>query len=84
MSRVNTVSPSIITTRSQRAAAIPALRAEGLPPFGFRITRTPGRASDSATSAVPSVEPSSTTITSTGWVPRTRDRIVSAMHSFSL
>ena len=61
------VSPSIITTSSWRACAMPLLSAEALPPLVWRSTRTPGSPSASTMSAVPSVEPSSTTITSTGW-----------------
>ncbi len=61
-----TVSPSIITTMSYEAAATPALRALGLPPLTLRISRTNGRFISSTMSAVPSVEPSSITITSIG------------------
>ena len=58
-----TVSPSIITTMSWRAAAMPVLRAAGLPAFGLPDDPyVRAVASASTRSAVPSVEPSSTTI----------------------
>ena len=60
----NTVSPSTMTMRSWAAAAMPVLSAAGLPLLAWRITRTLGRPSASTTAAVPSVDPSSTTITS--------------------
>lgn len=60
----NTVSPSIITISPCRAAAIPVLSAAALPAFSCRITRTAGR--PRASSAVLSVEPSSTTMISIG------------------
>jgi hypothetical protein len=80
----NTVSPSIITTRSWLAARMPVLSAAALPPLICRITRTPGSARPSTIAAVPSVEPSSTTMISTGWSLATIDATVAAMHSFSL
>ncbi len=61
-----TVSPSIITMMSCEAAAMPLLRALDLPPLTLRISRTNGRSISSTMSAVPSVEPSSMTITSIG------------------
>ncbi len=79
-----TVSPSTITSSSQEAAAIPVLSAAGLPAFRWRITRTPGRYSDSTRSAVPSVEPSSTTMISTGWSEASSDRTAASMPALSL
>jgi hypothetical protein len=67
---------AVITTTSPRAAAIPAFSAAGLPPLGWRITRTPGNRSAATASAVPSVDPSSTTITSTGRSLATSERTV--------
>jgi hypothetical protein len=79
-----TVSPSTITTSSQEAAARPVLSAAGLPAFCCRMTRTPGSRSDSTRSAVPSVEPSSTTITSTGWSEASSDLTAASMPALSL
>ena len=84
MTGSKTVSPSIMTTISWRAAAIPVFNADGLPPLGLRMTRTSGSPSASTMSAVPSVEPSSTTITSTGWSLATSERTVAAMAASSL
>ena len=44
---------------------MPVLSAAGLPALACRISRTPGRPRRATTSAVSSVEPSSTTMTST-------------------
>ena len=63
-SRSKIVSPSTVTIRSCLASAIPVLRALDLPPLGTRITRTFGSRRLSTSTAVPSVEPSSTTTTS--------------------
>ncbi len=73
-----------MTTRSQEAAASPVLSAAGLPAFSCRITRTPGRRRDSTRSAVPSVEPSSTTMISTGWSEATRKRTAASIPALSL
>jgi hypothetical protein len=60
----NMVSPSTMTTISVRAAAMAALSAAGLPALGCWISQTPGMSRRRTISPVPSVEPSSTTITS--------------------
>jgi hypothetical protein len=78
------VSPSTMMTMSWRLAAMPALSAEGLPPFGLRSTRTSGSPNCSTMAAVSSVEPSSTTTTSTGWSAPTSERTVAAMVRLSL
>ena len=80
----NTVSPSISTRMSCRAAAMPALSAAGLPELAWRITRTFASARPSTRSAVPSVDPSSTTMISTGWVEAASDRTVASMVFSSL
>jgi len=59
-----TVSPSTITTTGADDAPMPVLRAEALPPFGLRRSRTCSSPSCSTIAAVSSVEPSSTTTTS--------------------
>ncbi len=79
-----TVSPSTMTTSSHEAAASPVLSAAGLPAFRCRITRTPGRRSDSTRSAVPSVEPSSTTMISTGWSEASSERTAASIPALSL
>lgn len=78
------VSPSIITITSWLAAAMPVLSAAGLPALTWRITRTQARRSLATVSAVPSLDPSSTTITSTGWSLATNDLTVAVMVAFSL
>ena len=65
-------------------ARTPAFRAAGLPEFACRTSVTPGSPSSSTRSAVPSVDPSSTTTTSTAWSLATIDRIAASMPSFSL
>ena len=79
-----TVSPSIMMMRSWPAARIPVFNALGLPELRWRRTRTRGSASDSTRSAVPSVEPSSTTSTSSGWSLARMDRTVASMFLISL
>ena len=76
-----TVSPSTITIRSWRASATPVLSAFGLPPSGTRTTRTLPQAERARPCRpVPSVEPSSTTITSTPrWSPTASDRTAAPM-----
>ena len=69
---------------SCRAAAMPVLSAAGLPELAWRITRTFARPRSSTSSAVPSVEPSSTTTISTGWVDAASDRTVASMVFSSL
>jgi hypothetical protein len=58
------VSPSTITTTGADDAAMPASRAEALPPFGLRTSRTRSSPSRSTIPAVSSLEPSSTTMIS--------------------
>ena len=78
-----TVSPSTMITIGWVDRAIPALRAAAFPPHGTRTTRTPGRFNAATTAAVPSVDASSTTTTSTSWQLVTRDVTVPAMPSRS-
>jgi len=63
---------------------MPALSAPAFPVLAWWITRTPGSPIASTMSGVPSVEPSSTTITSSGWSLAVSARTVSSMHSRSL
>ncbi len=79
-----TVSPSIITMRSWLALARPRLRAAGLPAFCWRTTRTLGMRRSSTMRAVPSLEPSSMTMTSTGWSLAVSEVTVLTMHFASL
>ena len=72
----NTVSPSIMMMMSVLAARMPA--------FFCRSTRTLGIPRDSTFSGVPSLEPSSTTSTSSGWSLATMDRTVASMFLISL
>ena len=81
----NTVSPSIMTISSWRACGDAGVERGGLAAVGLpdhphvRQSR-----SASTISAVPSVQPSSTTSTSTGCSLATSERTVAAMFSFSL
>ncbi len=63
---------------------MPVFNAAAFPLFGCRSTRTPGRPSSSTMSAVPSVEPSSTTRISTGWSLAAAERTVDSMPAASL
>lgn len=78
------VSPSTMTTSSVRVSCRPVFRAAGLPALRCVISRTPGRSRPCTTDAVSSVEPSSTTITSTGCVDATTDRTAASMPASSL
>jgi hypothetical protein len=60
------------------------LSAAGLPAFGCRTTVTSGSPRPSTMSAVPSVDPSSTTTTSTGWRLATIERTAASMPALSL
>ncbi len=60
------------------------LSAAALPAFSCRITRTFARPIASTSSAVPSVDPSSTTMMSTGCVDAATDRTVDSMDTASL
>lgn len=63
---------------------MPLLSAAGFPLLTCRTTWTPGSHIASTMSAVPSVEPSSMTMTSMGWSLSISERTVLAMHSRSL
>ena len=63
---------------------MPVFSAVGFPPFGWRMTRTEGRPSASTMFAVLSVEPSSTTMISTGCVDAAIDRTAASIPAASL
>jgi hypothetical protein len=63
---------------------MPVLSAAAFPALACRITRRFARPRSSISSAVPSVEPSSTTTISIGCVDAANDATVASIHSRSL